>query len=97
MPSEDQAVFHSLMHPLHHGLHSLWESNKAGVLDEGDLIAARNIFITLILTPGGQAWWKSFRHLPPPIIVDYIESEIIKSKKEIVPSYEFMPWLLLEK
>ena len=36
MPVVEQACFHSLIHPLLHGFHILWEAHKAGIVSTSD-------------------------------------------------------------
>lgn len=93
MSVAEQACFHSLMHPVLHGLHSIWESQKAGLVSNDDLNATRDQFVSLIMTPGGYQWWTSFRHIPPPGIVGYIDESLESSKGRLEPANENIPWL----
>ena len=93
MPAVEQACFHSLIHPLLHGFHSLWEAHKAGIVSTSDLDATRDQFVSLLLTTGGNQWWKSFKHVPPPGIVNYIDDSIAGSKMRLKPANESVPWL----
>ena len=92
MTSIEQASFHSLMHPVVHGFHAVLESNKGGLVSEEDIQAALRQLLSLIITPGGQAWWKSFNHLPPPEIVNFINNSITKYDGQIIPATESIPW-----
>lgn len=93
MPVLEQACFHSLMHPLIHGFHSLWEAHKAGIVSMSDLQATRDQLVSLLMTPGGRQWWESFKKVPPPGIVSYIDNCIEASKTRLQPANEAMPWL----
>jgi hypothetical protein len=93
MPAVEQAYFHSLIHPLLHGFHSLWEAHKAGIVSTSDLVATRDQFVSLLLTSGGRQWWESFKHVPPPGIVSYMDDSIEGSKMHLKPANESVPWL----
>lgn len=97
MPPAEQGVFHSLIHPILHGFHSIWESHKAGIASEDNLIAAQDQFISLLITPGGQTWWESFKHVPPPVIVSYIDQSIKASRSRLTPANKTVPWLKSKK
>ena len=96
MPVVEQACFHSLIHPVLHGFHSLWEAHKAGIVSTSDLDATRDQFVSLLLTSGGAQWWASFKHVPPPGIVSYIDDSIEGSRMLLKPATESVPWLYLE-
>jgi len=91
-PSE-QGVFHSKMHGLLHGLHTVWKLYKSGTLPEYELVAMRSAFIELLLAPGGQRWWTAFKHIPPPHYVAYLDEELRKAEGKIVPANLAYPWL----
>ena len=40
-----------------------------------------------------EAWWESFKHVPPPGIVSYIDHSIAGSKVRLKPANESVPWL----
>ena len=89
----EQANFHSLIHPVLHGFHSLWEAHKAGIVCASDFDATRNQFISLLLTSGGRQWWESFKDVPPPGIVSYVDDSIESSRLRLKPANESVPWL----
>ena len=91
-PSE-QGVFHSKMHSLLHGLHTVWKLYKLGSLPEYELVAMRSAFIELLLTQGGQQWWTAFKHVPPPHYVDYLDTELRKAEGKVAPANLAYPWL----
>jgi len=93
IPVLEQGCFHSLIHPVLHGFHSLWEAHKAGIVNRSDLQATRDQFISLLLTSGGRQWWESFKNIPPPGIVSHIDDCIEDSKKRLKPATEAVPWL----
>ncbi len=89
----DQGVFHSQMHGLTHGFHGLWVQFKAGILPKEELVACRNLYIQLLMTPGGEQWWASFRQAMPPHFVEYLETEIQQAQGNLPPAHEAYPWL----
>lgn len=93
LPPDEQGAFHSKMHSLLHGFHSIWILYKSGSLPEYELVAMRRIYVELLMSPGGGQWWLSFKHIPPPHLVAYLEGEIEKSSGEISPANLMYPWL----
>jgi hypothetical protein len=89
----EQGVFHSKMHSLLHGLHTVWKLFKSGTLPEYELVAMRSAFIELLLTPGGQQWWSAFKHIPPPHYVVYLDEELRKAEGNIAPANLAYHWL----
>ncbi len=91
LAAHDQAAFHSKMHSLLHGFHTVWKLNKAGTLPDYELVAMRRIFIELLLSPAGQQWWKAFKHIPPPHLITYLDEEAQKAEGVILPAVETYP------
>jgi len=92
LPRIDKAIFHSLLHTLVHGYHSIWEASKAGLINEQDLAAIRNHFISYLMTPGGSQWWSAFKHALPPYFASHLEEEIHKAEGLIIPATDALPW-----
>ncbi len=97
LPANDQGAFHSKMHSLLHGFHGVWISYKAGMLPEYELVAMRRILLELLMTPGGRQWWESFKHIPPPHVIAYLEEEAEKLEGEIMSAIDAYPWLRREE
>ena len=93
LPAATQGSFHSKMHSLLHGFHSIWILYKSGILPEYELVAMRQIYVELLMSPGGRQWWETFKHIPPPHLVAYLDEEIQKSEGTIVPANLAYPWL----
>jgi hypothetical protein len=93
LPSAEQGSFHSKMHSLLHGFHSIWILYKSGILPEYELVAMRRIYVELLMSPGGGQWWKSFKHIPPPHLVAYLDEEVEKARGTINPANQAYPWL----
>ena len=93
LPADEQAAFHSKMHALLHGFHSVWVLFKIGTLADYELVAMRKFLIELLMSPGGRQWWETFKHVPPPHLVSYLEEEVQKAEGVILPAVETYPWL----
>ncbi len=93
MSAIEQGCFHSLIHPVLHGFHSIWESNKAGIIGNNDVAAALSQFLSLINSPGGRQWWEAFKHIPPREIVAYIDDSMRIPSDKVLPATEILPWL----
>ena len=93
LSAKEQGAFHSQMHSLLHGFHSIWILYKAGVLPEYELVAMRRLYVEFLLSPGGQGWWKEFKHIPPPHLVEYLDQETRNASGVITPAIEKYSWL----
>ena len=76
-----------------HGFHSVWVLFKVGSLPEYELMALRKFLIELLMSPGGRQWWETFKHIPPPHLVSYLDEEVEKAEGVIMPAVETYPWL----
>ena len=68
-------------------------SIQSGILPKEELVACRNLYIQLLMTPGGEQWWASFRQAMPPHFVEYLEAEIQQAQGNLPPAHEAYPWL----
>lgn len=93
LPANEQGVFHSKMHALLHGFHGVRIMYKIGTLPEYELVAMRKFLIELLMSPGGQQWWKAFKHVPPPHLSAYLDEELQKAEGVILPAVEAYAWL----
>ena len=93
LPAADQGSFHSKMHSLLHGFHSVWILHRSGALPEYELVAMRRIYVELLMSPGGNQWWESFKHIPPPHLVAYLDKEVKESQGLFLPANQEYPWL----
>ena len=41
-----------------------------------ELLAMRRLFLTVLRAPGGTAWWIAFKHVPPPVLVRYLDDYV---------------------
>ena len=91
----DKAVFHSKMQTLASGffqVRMLW-GNK--MLSDRDLYAkSEYVFLSLLLTPGGRAWWEAYKHLPPVELRDYLESRLNSPDLDVQSAIEGQVWYL---
>ena len=92
LPSNQKASFHSHIHSLFHGFHGILNLYNLGKLPEYELIAMRVVLISFLLTPGGRRWFESYRHVPPPQYVEYLETEMQNAEGVIKPANEAFPW-----
>jgi len=93
----EQAVFNSLMHPMFTGNNTAWSLYKVGQLPESEYSAMRDLFISMLITPGGSQWWALYKYAPPRYLVNYIDDAIRKTHGEVTPINEKLPWLGVEK
>lgn len=96
MSANDQACFHSQMHALLHGYHSVWSLNNAGILTNRDFEGMRQLLASVLITPGGRQWWETFRHIPPPYLIAHMQEAIDNETDPAVPITESLPWLKIE-
>ena len=92
MPSSQKASFHSHLHALFHGFHGILNLYHLGKLPEYELISMRIVLISFLLSPGGRRWFESYKHVPPPQYVAYLQAEMQKAEGVIKPANEEFPW-----
>ena len=93
LQANDQARFHSQMHALLHGFHSVWVLHQSGLLPADDFVPMRVLLVSLLKTPGGHEWWTSFKHVPPPHLVAELQLAMDDPNSDIAPATESLPWL----
>ena len=93
LPPGEQGSFHSQMHSLLHGFNNVWNLHKAGLLPDFELVAMRGLFVSHLICPGAQSWWNSFKDVPPPHLVEYLDDAIGEADGQIEPATERFPWL----
>ncbi len=93
LSSNEQGCLHSLLHPLNHGFNSVLTMHRAGLLPKDELVAIRGTYIAFLITPGGRIWWESFKHVPPPSFVAYIDEAMREADGSIEKATEQLPWL----
>ena len=89
----DQGSFHSKMHSITHAFHHAWDLHKDGLLPDQELDAMRDITVSYLITPGAQQWWVVHKTVPPPDIVDYLDSASANAADRIAPATDRFPWL----
>ncbi len=93
LSSVDQARFHSSMLDLVAGFDQIFNQHQNKLLDEDHFLAAQRTFISILKVPGAQQWWDLFKHNPPRILVEHIDSVASDQKMEIRGAHEVIPWL----
>ena len=94
LSSVDQARFHSSMLDLVAGFDQIFNQHQSKLLDEDHFLAAQRTFISILKIPGAQQWWDSFKHNPPRILVEPIDSVASDPEMEIRGAHEVIPWLV---
>ena len=86
-------MFASKMQSLANGYYQVWTLHKNGMLTDEDLFKkSRNVFLSILRTPGGHQWWTAWKHLPlEPYIFD-LEKLINDPASEVVPTNEDLGW-----
>lgn len=75
------------------GLNNAWTLYETGQLPEEEFVTMRGLFVSLLVSPGGQRWWELFKHLPPQYLVSHIDEAIRDADGKITPANESVPWL----
>jgi hypothetical protein len=88
----EQGVFHSKMHSMLVGFNTVWNMHQHGLVPLHEVHAMRGLFVTMLGTNGGLAWWKAFRHVPPPVLVRYLDDALAHRRADDAPKGTF-PWL----
>ena len=89
----DQGVFHAKMHTLIHAFHHAWDLNKDGLLPDYEMEAMRDITVSYLMSPGAQQWWATFKSVPPPHIVDFLDQACANAGGGLKPATDRFPWL----
>ena len=93
MSPAEQGCFHSKMHPLIHSFHHAWDLHRAGLLPDYEFTAMRSHTVSFLMTKGAQQWWAIHKTVPPPEIVNYLDSAVAKAEGTITPATERFSWL----
>lgn len=89
----DQAVFHSKMQLLASGFYQVLAMKEVGFLTDAALFdKSESLFLSMIVSPGGNAWWQAYRHLPPEPLKEYIERRIVERGPQIRPAHQDQIW-----
>ena len=67
--------------------------HEAGLLDDDEFEAMQGTYISILRTPGGRAWWETYRNMTPKNLNAYITTAIDDpgiTRKTII---EEQPWL----
>ena len=90
MTANQQSVFHSKMQMLGNGYYQVWTLRRLMLLPEEDFLQARNLFLAIVRTRGGQQWWNAWKHIPPkPFIVDLEQALGERANDELLPWFRY--------
>jgi hypothetical protein len=92
LSAREQGVFHSKMHSMLVGFNTVWNMHQHGLVPLHELHAMRGLFATMLGTNGGLAWWKAFKHVPPPVLVRYLDDALAHRRTDGAAKGAF-PWL----
>jgi hypothetical protein len=93
LSENEQACFHSLIHPLVHGFHSVWNLRKSSVLEEQDFLAMKIALVRVLVTTGGRQWWDKYKFALPPHLTEHLEATMDNRDSPVAPATEKVPWL----
>ncbi len=88
----EKAVFHSKMQLLTSGFYQVLVMHKNGILEEALFSAVENVYLSILLSEGGQQWWLPYKHLPPRPLTDYLERRLDEQREVITPAPIDVDW-----
>jgi hypothetical protein len=88
----EQGVFHSKMHSMLVGFNAVWNLYKDGLVPKYELDAMRGSFLSLLGSAGGLSWWRAFKHVPPPVLTEYLDGFLAGATVANAATSQF-PWL----
>lgn len=93
LSKSQQAMFHAKMQLLANGYYQVWTLHNHGMLVDEDLfIKCRNLYITVLRTNGGLAWWQAWKHLPPEPYMKDLNWHIYDSNLVVPPATSDLAW-----
>ena len=93
LSQNQQAMFHAKMQILANGYYQVWTlHNHRMLLDEELFLKCRNLFLTVLRTPGGLIWWEAWKHLPPEPYMQDLNKHIYDSNLVVSPATEDLIW-----
>ena len=93
LPPSDQGVFHSKMHAMLTGFAAVWYLYNDGLIPKYELQAMRGLFLLMLSSPGGSEWWNAFKHVPPPVLIEYIDGHLNQNAHDAQSAANQFPWL----
>ena len=89
----DKAVFHSKMQLLASGFYQVLAMKESGLLTDLALFEkSESLFLSMLASPGGNAWWQAYRHLPPETLRQHVEQRITEIGSGVAPAHEDQIW-----
>jgi len=93
MPRNDKSIFHSKMQLLAGRYYQVLSLYRNGVLLDKELfLTSEVVFLSILLSPGTQQWWASYKHLPPKSLTVYLERRMEEERSKIVPASKDLQW-----
>lgn len=75
------------------GFDQIFNQRQNRLLDEDHFLAAQRTFISILKLPGALQWWGSFKHNPPRMPVEHIDTVASDSDMAIKGAHEVISWL----
>jgi len=66
------------------------------LIDEELFSKSESLFLSFLLSPGGNQWWEAYKHLPPEGLKTYVDSRIDEGRLNITPANEDLDWNKLD-
>ena len=93
LPANIQAVFHSKMQIISGGFYQVWVMHENKLIEEDELYKkSEELFLAILLAPGGGQWWKSFKQMTPSPFATYVDRIIEESRDSIEPANVALKW-----
>ena len=93
----DKAMFHSKMQLLASGLYQVMAMYESSMLVDEDLFSkSESLFLSFVLSPGGNQWWQAYKHLPPEPFKARIESRLGDPQLKVTPANEDLDWYKID-
>ena len=93
----DKAIFHSKMQLLASGLYQVMVMYESGMLPDEELYSkSESLFLSFVLSPGGNQWWEAYKHLPPKMFKTHVDKRLSDENLNITPANEDLDWYKID-